>query len=227
MRKRTIKGVEGEKRSSKGDPRNNIYIYNNISIGWKNSGEEGINLESCIHPFTPPLRFRPVAILRHPLYSLSPRVLNSPLSLSRCNPLSIVVIIVIIPAKRRPVVERSFPPLDSRESGRNLSRARIPNGRGREEKKEKYEITVRDLISSRYLHGSARYFRPVGGWNAWPCWRGGVEGKGGGKDCVPGTYPILLFSVTYRDALGLHYTRNYLSMCSVAFFFFSFRSRRF
>lgn len=145
-----------------------------------------------MHPFAPPLRFRPVAILRHPLYSLSPRVLNSPLSLSRCNPLSIVVIIVIIPAKRRPVVERSFPPLDSRESGRNLSRARIPNGRGREEKKEKYEITVRDLISSRYLHGSARYFRPVGGWNAWPCWRGGVEGKGGEKDCVPGTYPILL-----------------------------------
>lgn len=120
-----------------------------------------------MHPFAPPLRFRPVAILRHPLYSLSPRVLNSPLSLSRCSPLSIVVIIVIIPAKRRPVVERSFPPLDSRESGRNLSRARIPNGRGREEKKEKYEITVRDLISSRYLHGSARYFRPVGGWNAW------------------------------------------------------------
>lgn len=35
------------------------------------------------------------------------------------------------------------------------------------------------------------------------------------------------FSVTYRDALGLHYTRNYLSMCSVTFFFFSFRSRRF
>lgn len=81
-----------------------------------------------MHPFAPPLRFRPVAILRHPLYSLSPRVLNSPLSLSRCSPLSIVVIIVIIPAKRRPVVERSFPPLDSRESGRNLSRARIPNG---------------------------------------------------------------------------------------------------
>lgn len=108
-----------------------------------------------------------------PLIFTLPTFSSVELSLSRCNPLSIVVIIVIIPAKRRPVVERSFPPLDSRESGRNLSRARIPNGReGGREKKEKYEITVRDLISSRYLHGSARYFRPVGGWNAWP-WRGG------------------------------------------------------
>lgn len=33
------------------------------------------------------------------------------------------------------------------------------------------------------------------------------------------SYPPPPFSVTYRDALGLHYTRNYLSMCSVAFFF--------
>lgn len=109
-------GGREEKGSSKGDLRNIIYIYNNISIASKNWGEEGINLESCMHPSIPSC-----------CHSRSPlsRVLNP---LSRCNPLSIVVIIVIIPAKRRPVLERPFPPLDSRESGRNLSRARIPNG---------------------------------------------------------------------------------------------------
>lgn len=90
MRERRIKGTEGEKRREVGEEICEIiyiYIYNNISIGSKNWGEEGINVESCMHPFSPPLRFRPVAI--HPLYSLSPlsRVLNS-LSLDATHYLS-------------------------------------------------------------------------------------------------------------------------------------------
>lgn len=81
---------------------------------------------------------------------------------------------------------------------------------------------MRDLISSRYLHGSARYFRPVGRWNAWPCSSGGgraVE-KIAFQVRTVTPYPILLLPLSPLLIVLQAYTRNYLSTRCVRVFFF-------